>query len=51
MAASSVSADRPQEVSRMTDAQPEPHVNRYELTITAEAEVIKAEPAPEGEDE
>lgn len=32
-----------------TDDQPGPGVNRYLLTITAEAEVIKA--APEVEDE
>lgn len=24
------------------EPQPEPHVNRWELTITAEAEVVKA---------
>jgi hypothetical protein len=35
----------------VSDEQPEPYVNRWELTITAEAEVIKAEPPAEPEEE
>jgi len=35
-------------VSELPD---EPRVNRFELTIVAEAEVIKAQPEPEPEEE
>lgn len=33
------------------ESTPEPYVNRYEFTITAEAEVIKAETLAEAEEE
>lgn len=33
----------------MTAEPPEPVVNRFELTIVAEAEVVKAPPEPEEE--
>lgn len=37
------------EKERMSAEQPEPYVNRYELTITAEAEVVKAQEEDEVE--